>query len=69
MLNKLSNYRFLLQRMGLTWLHEVRRKMREEQKKSGISDTDWIKKVTREAEKIIGRKIPKVRTSAGILVK
>ena len=55
--------------MGLTWLHEVRRKMREEQKKSGISDTDWIKKVTREAEKIIGRKIPKVRTSAGILVK
>lgn len=44
----------------LTWLHEIRKKMREEQKKSGLSDVDWMKKITKEAEEILGRKILKV---------
>ena len=46
----------------LTWLHEVRRKMREEQKKSGLSDVKWMKKITKEAEKLLGRKIPRIQT-------
>lgn len=39
---------------------KLRKKMREEQKKSGLSDVEWMKKTTKEAEKILGKKIPKI---------
>lgn len=41
----------------LTWLHEVRKKMWEEQKKSSLSEVEWLKKITKEAEEILGSKI------------
>lgn len=45
----------------LTWLHEVREKMYEERKKSGLSGVEWLKKITKEAEKILGKKIPQIK--------
>lgn len=42
----------------LIWLHEVRKKNWEKKKKSGLSDVEWMKKVTQEAEKILCHKIP-----------
>lgn len=44
----------------INWLHEIRKKMREEEKKSGLSGSRWIKKISEEAEKIIGQKIQKI---------
>lgn len=44
----------------LEWLHDVRKKMWEERKRSGLSDVEWMKKITAEAEKILGKKIPKI---------
>ncbi len=44
----------------LVWLHEVRKKNWEERKKSGLSDVEWTRKITKEAEKILGKKIPKI---------
>lgn len=46
----------------LTWLHEVRKKMWQEEKKSGLSGAEWMRKITQEAEKILGKKIPKIDT-------
>lgn len=46
----------------LTWLHELRKKRWEEEKKSGLSGIEWLEKITKEAEKILGRKIPKIET-------
>lgn len=43
----------------LVWLHELRRKRREEEKKSGLSSIQWMEEITQEAEKIIGKKIVK----------
>ena len=36
----------------MEWLHDVRKKMREEQKKNGFSDVEWMRKITEEAERI-----------------
>lgn len=47
----------------LVWLHEVRKKNWEEEKNSGLSDAEWLKKITKEAEEIIGKKIPKFEKS------
>lgn len=44
----------------LVWLHKIRKKNWQERKKSGLSDVQWTRKVTQEAEKILGKKIPKV---------
>ncbi len=44
----------------LEWLHEVRKRMREEEKKSGLSGAEWIKKISQEAEEIIGENISKI---------
>lgn len=44
----------------LVWLHELRKKRREEEKKSGLSSVQWIDEITQEAEKIIGKKILKL---------
>jgi len=43
----------------MDWLHEVRKKMREEEKKSGLSNVEWMRRVAQEAEEIIGKKISK----------
>ncbi len=44
----------------LEWLHEVRKRMREEEKKSGLSGAEWIKKISQEAEEIIWENISKI---------
>lgn len=46
----------------LVWLHELRKKNYEKQKKSGLSGEEWLKKITLEAEKILNKKIPKIQT-------
>lgn len=46
----------------LKWLHELRKKRRKEEKKSGLSGIEWMEKITREAEEILGRKIKKIET-------
>ena len=43
----------------ITWLHEIRKKMWEQRKKSKLSDAEWLKEITQEAEKILGKKIPR----------
>jgi len=42
------------------WLHAVRKKMREEEKKSGLSNAEWMRMITQQAEEIIGKRIPKI---------
>ena len=42
------------------WLHAVRKKMREEEKKSGLSNAEWMRRITQQAEEIIGKRIPKI---------
>ncbi len=45
----------------MEWLHEIRKKMRKEQKKGGFSDIEWMMKINKEVEKILGKKIQKVQ--------
>ena len=52
----------------LVWLHEIRKKNWEERKKSGLSNVEWIRKTTQEAEKILGRKIPKIKKNLLFLI-
>ncbi|MEW6041360.1 MAG: hypothetical protein AB1633_07555 [Elusimicrobiota bacterium] len=44
----------------LTWLHELRKKKWAEEKKSGLTGVEWLKKITKEAEKILGKEIHKI---------
>lgn len=44
----------------MKWLHELRRKMWDEEKRVKMVGTDWIRKTRIEAEKILGHKIPKM---------
>ena len=44
----------------MIWLHDVRKKMREEEKKSGLSSVEWMKKITDETEKILSKKNRKI---------
>ena len=46
----------------LVWLHELRIKRWKEEKKSGLSGAEWLKKTTEEVEKILGKRIPKLKT-------
>lgn len=46
----------------LVWLHELRKKNWEARKRSGLSNVEWTKKIVKEAEKILGREIPKATT-------
>ncbi len=48
----------------LVWLHEVRKKNWEERKKSGLSDIEWTRKIAKEAEEILGKKIPKIEKAS-----
>lgn len=45
----------------LVWLHELRKKNQEEEMKSGLSGSEWMKKITEEVEKILGKKIPTIK--------
>ena len=46
----------------IDWLHKIRRESEKERKRKGISGKEWIKMITREAEKVLGHKIPKLET-------
>lgn len=52
----------------ITWLHEVRKEMWKERKKSGLSDAEWLRKITQEAEKILGKKILRIESTPTVLV-
>jgi hypothetical protein len=46
----------------MDWLHDVRKKMRIQEKKSGLSGEEWMRTMASEVERIIGKKIPKNET-------
>ena len=44
----------------MEWLHEIRRKNKEEREKRQISGEEWLEEIAREAEKILGHKIRRI---------